>query len=93
MGMKEIWDGKDLPPVGCEVYAQLGSLTDRNNKGGWVRHKVTGYRIDPATDAVAEKARPHHFRISIQLAASDDRRSSKNERHLNDIRTLDWHED
>lgn len=91
MGMKEIWDGKDLPPIGCEVQAQLGSLTDRHGKGGWVRHKVAGYRIDPA-GFDGEQARYHH-RVSIKLAPSDDRRSSKNERWLCDVRPLDWHEE
>lgn len=84
MGMKSIWDGVDLPPEGCEVLAQLGSLADRNNKGGWVRHVVTGYRIKQV------EAERMHSVVSVKLAASDDRRSSKNERILCDVHPLDW---
>lgn len=36
MGMKQIWDGENLPPVGCEVLIHLASI----NK--WVPHKVEG---------------------------------------------------
>lgn len=86
MGMKSIWDGNDLPPEGCEVLAQLGSLADRNNKGGWVRHVVAGYRVQPVKDE------PAHSIVFVKLVASDDRRSSKNERVLCDVHPLDWAE-
>lgn len=89
MGMKEIWDGNDLPPVGCEVLAELSSCTHHPDKG-WVRHKVTGYRIHPASDAVPETTSRLHRRISVMLGATSDSRSSTNERNLDDVRPLDW---
>lgn len=39
MGMKQIWDGKNLPSVGCEVLIHLASI----NK--WVARTVQGYEI------------------------------------------------
>ncbi len=92
MGMKQIWDGKDLPPIGCEVLAQLGSLTDAQNKGGWVRHKVAGYRVRPVGSDEPEVNQRFHVRLDILLEASDDKRSSKNERSYNDVHPLDWEE-
>lgn len=76
MGMKKIWDGKDLPPEGCQVLAHLAS------QKAWVRHVVTGYKV-------TEGKSPHSHRIEIQLGESDDPRSAKNARLLGDIRPLD----
>lgn len=84
MGMKSIWDGIDLPPVGCEVLAQLGSLADKHNKGGWVRHVVDGYRIKQVPEE------PTRSVVFVKLMASNDKRSSKNERILCDVHPLDW---
>lgn len=49
MGVKQIWDGKDLPPVGSEVFIRLASQPEPvrcivtgfetvwwAKKGGWV---------------------------------------------------------
>lgn len=44
MGIKSIWDGKDLPPIGCAVLIHLGSI----NK--WVARNVEGYQILPDLD-------------------------------------------
>ncbi|EAP4692447.1 hypothetical protein EGD17_05505 [Salmonella enterica] len=57
MGMKQIWDGENLPPVGCDVLIHLASI----NK--WVPHKVEGYEIWPSTH---ENDTAHH-RIQIKL--------------------------
>jgi len=93
MGNKTIWDGKDLPEIGQEVLAQLGRSTDpQTGKGGWVRHKVAGYKaraVDPDLDPVTRK---FHVRLDILLEASEDPRSSKNERNYNDIHPVDWEE-
>jgi hypothetical protein len=43
MGLKQIWDGIDLPPIGSCVLIHLGSLN------AWVKHIVTGYKIEPVT--------------------------------------------
>ncbi len=55
MGMKQIWDGKNLPPVGCEVLIHLASI----NK--WVARTVQGYEIWPS---VYENDTAHH-RVNI----------------------------
>lgn len=57
MGMKQIWDGENLPPVGCEVLIHLASI----NK--WVAHKVEGYEIWPSAH---ENDMAHH-RIQIKV--------------------------
>lgn len=76
MGLKKIWDGKDLPPEGCEVLAHLSSLK------AWVPHVVTGYKV-------SEGSSPYNHRVEIQLDKSGDPRSAKNARLLGDIRPLD----
>lgn len=85
MGMKQIWDGKELPPVGCEVLIQLGSLTDKHNKGGWVRHKVASYEIRGAT---CDDTGAHH-RIFINVL---DSAGYQNQRLLRDVKPIDWRE-
>ena len=90
MGIKRIWDGQDLPPIGSEVLAQLGSEEKKPDQG-WVRHIVSGYRIEPACTRLDETAQHFHRKISIKLEAHpDEPRSWKNERHLGDIRPVDW---
>lgn len=79
MGTKSIWDGVDLPEKGDEVLIHLASLDE------WVRHRVSGYRIK--TPCSGHK---RSYLIFIQVDASDDRRSSKNERSLHEIRPLHW---
>lgn len=61
MGMKQIWDGKDLPPVGCEVLIKLASIDT------WVAKKVTGYKIWPSLDA-EDKA---HVRVFITVEGNE----------------------
>lgn len=82
MGFKSIWDGKDLPPVGCQVLAHL------SRENAWVRHTVASYGIRPGLSG-----NKHEVRVDINLEASDDPRSSKNQRALCDVRPLDWRED
>jgi len=81
MGMKRIWDGEYLPPIGCEVQVHLSSCN------AWVRHVVASMSLrgdlggDPAV-----------HRIGINVTGSDDPRSSTNSRLLMDVRPLDWRE-
>lgn len=76
MGMKSIWDGKDLPPEGCLVLAHLSS------EKAWVPHVVTGYKVTPAKEGLLH-------RVEVSLKPSHDRRSSKNARLLGDLRAPD----
>lgn len=86
MGMKQIWDGQDLPPEGATVLAQMGSMTTAGNKGGWVKHKVKGFRLAPALED-----NPAYHRIFVKLGPhAEDSSSSNNERLLKDIRPVDW---
>lgn len=80
MGTKMIWDGEQLPPIGCEVLIHLSS----NN--AWVRHVVESYSV--------HKAKPRmHYLININVTESNDNRSSNNQRSLDDVRPIDWRED
>lgn len=81
MGLKQIWDGNDLPPIGSCVLIHLGSLN------AWVKHIVTGYKIKPDIDG-----NKFVHRICIQVDKSDDSNSSVNARLLCDVRPLDWRE-
>ncbi len=94
MGTKTIWDGKDLPRIGDEVLIQLASEADRKTgKGGWVRHKVAGYKVAQITDPkMSDINRRFHVRLDIIVDASDDPRSWKNERSYNDVKPVDWQE-
>lgn len=80
MGTKTIWDGEQLPPIGCEVLIHLG----RTNV--WVRHVVESYGVRPTSV-------PNHHLIDINVIASSDKRSSSNQRFLGDVRPVDWRED
>ena len=82
MGMLKIWDGKDLPPEGCDVLIQLASAN--NGAGKWLPHKVTGYRIE--ADLSGSK---HVHRVFIEV---DCGAVSVNERLLCDVRPLHWRE-
>lgn len=77
MGTKTIWDGDQLPPIGCEVLINLASHND------WVRHVVTNYEIKNTN----EKA---HHRIFISVGPSGDPRSGNNQRLLYDVKPVDW---
>ncbi len=61
MGMKEIWDGEDLPPIGCEVLINLASIK------AWVPKKVIGYKIWPSLDP-ADKG---HVRVFIRFGDNE----------------------
>lgn len=78
MGMKQIWDGDQLPPIGCEVLIQLAS------QGKWVKHEVTGYKIWPDIDGDKYK-----HRIFIQVKCGH----ATNERLLADVRPVDFIEE
>lgn len=75
MGTKNIWDGKDLPPIGYDVLTHLGSID------AYVPHKVTGYRTSRRDDG--------GWTIWINLEASHDKRSAKNCRQLECCYPLD----
>lgn len=79
MGVKQIWDGEQLPPVGCDVLIHLASV-DR-----WVAHRVTGYDIKPSLNG--DKA---YHRIFIQVRGSADGVNVENSRLLCDVRPVDW---
>lgn len=79
MGMKQIWDGEQLPPVGCEVLIHLASL------GRWVPHTVSGYDIQPHLDG--DDA---YHRIFITL---DCGHGIVNQRLLRDVRPIHWREE
>lgn len=92
MGTKTIWDGEDLPPVGCEVLIQLGSEEKKPHQG-WVRHLVSGYKIHQAHLSKGATAidKKYHRRVDIKVEAHPDERSSfKNCRNLADVRPVDW---
>lgn len=78
MGMKQIWDGDQLPPIGCEVLIHLAS----RNK--WLKYEVTGYNILPDN-----KGDKYVHRIFIQVK----RGNATNERLLADVRPVDWQEE
>jgi len=77
MGMLKIWDGKDLPPEGCDVLVELASLRK------WLPHRVNGYRIE--ADLNGNK---HVHRVFIQVTQLGT--SAENERLLCDVRPLHW---
>lgn len=79
MGTKTIWDGEDLPPIGCEVLIHLASLDK------WVPHKVSGY--DVKKDRTGQT---NLYRVMVLVEPSSDPRSAKNGRCLSDVRPLDW---
>lgn len=79
MGTKVIWDGEQLPPIGCEVLIEL------SRPHSWVRHKVSGYDIGRQ-----HQDEDYFYVVNVVLEASSDPLSSKNQRFLRDIRPLDW---
>lgn len=81
MGLKTIWDGLDLPPIGCEVQIHLSSYN------AWVRHVVASISLRGDLDG-----NPALHRIDINVTGSDDPRSSTNSRLLMDVRPLTWRE-
>ncbi|PTN60556.1 hypothetical protein C9884_19025 [Klebsiella pneumoniae] len=77
MGIKSIWDGNDLPPVGSDVLIHLASIDK------WVPHTVTGYDIKPHLEGDAA-----YHRIFINVESG----KCINCRLLMDVRPLDWRE-
>ncbi|MEH4801579.1 hypothetical protein [Atlantibacter hermannii] len=47
MGVKQIWDGNQLPPIGCDVLIHLASINQ------WVPRRVVDYEIKPSLDGDA----------------------------------------
>ena len=77
MGTKVIWDGEQLPPIGCEVLINLASQND------WVRHVVANHEIRGTENKM-------HHRIFIAVGPSSDPRSGNNQRLLCDVKPVDW---
>lgn len=80
MGFKQIWDGEQLPPIGCEVLIHLASMD------AWVPHEVTGISIRKTEEK-------HHYLIDVTVKPSADPRSGNNQRLLDDVRPVDWRPD
>lgn len=82
MGTKTIWDGKDLPPVGCQVLINLASV-------GMRPYEVTGYEV---RRSVEETQYPSWlYVVKIKVKSLDGK--SENEQFLNEVFPLDWRED
>lgn len=79
MGMKQIWDGHQLPPIGCDVLIHLASVKS------WCKYTVTGYEVLPGLDG--NKA---HHRIFVNVRSED---GVANQRLLCDVRPIDWRDD
>ena len=76
MGTKSIWDGVDLPPIGCDVLVHLSGCD------AYVRHKVAGFRISRLEEC--------GWMIWVDLERSaSDARSSKNCRFLEQCYPVD----
>jgi hypothetical protein len=84
VGMISIWDGEDLPPVGCDVHYEVAS------EPGAFRGKVTGYKIAPPL-----RGEKHYHRIFINMdcESSDGREPYKMQRMLGDVHPLTWRPD
>ena len=74
MGMISIWDGEQLPPVGCEVLIELASHDEP------YQMKVTGYWLKPTDE-------PHKFIVCIELV---DAAGATNQRWLSEVHPLTW---
>jgi hypothetical protein len=75
VGMISIWDGEQLPPVGCDVLIEHGRDDDDHVC------TVTGYTIRPALDG--DK---YNHRISVDLVYKGS--TTTNQRALCDVRPL-----
>jgi hypothetical protein len=73
--MISIWDGEQLPPVGCDVLIEHGRDDDDHVC------TVTGYTIWPALSG-----KPTEHRIFVDLVYKDS--TTKNQRMLCDVRPL-----
>ncbi|HAU8242773.1 TPA: hypothetical protein I8298_005072 [Citrobacter freundii] len=81
MGMKSIWDGKSLPPVGCHVLINLSSC-------GMRAYEVAGYEV--RRSVIEEEQRPGMFVVNILVKSLDGK--ATNCRFLDEIFPLDWRE-
>lgn len=75
MGMISIWDGEQLPPVGCDVLIRHGRDDDDHVC------TVTGYTIRPSLSS-----KPTEHRIFVDLVYKGS--TTKNQRMLYDVRPL-----
>nr|WP_188246241.1 hypothetical protein [Enterobacter sp. E12]MBD0817670.1 hypothetical protein [Enterobacter sp. E12] len=82
MGTKTIWDGKDLPPVGCQVLIHLSSV-------GMRPYEVAGYEVRRSVDEVQY---PHWlYVVKIKVKSLDGK--CTNERFLSEVFPLDWRDE
>ncbi|EEF8451670.1 hypothetical protein OGC04_004584 [Salmonella enterica] len=81
MGTKTIWDGKDLPPIGCQVLINLASV-------GMRPYEVTGYEV---RRSVEETQYPSWLYV-VKIKVKSPNGKSENERFLNEVFPLDWRE-
>lgn len=80
MGMKQIWDGKDLPPIGCEVYINLAS-------SGMQVYEVVGY--EHRKSPIEGHNGPGLFLVCINVCVPG-KRNITNQRFLDEVFPLDY---
>jgi hypothetical protein len=81
VGVKTIWDGKDLPPIGSHVLINLASY-------GMCEHEVTGYEVKKS--AIEADRRSGLFIVNIRVKSLGGK--AKNCRFLDEVYPLDWRE-
>lgn len=81
MGIKQIWDGKDLPPVGSHVYINLASC-------GMRIYEVTGYQVRKSV--LEEERRKGIFVVNINVKSLES--NVVNQRFLDEVYPLDYRE-
>lgn len=82
MGVKTIWDGKDLPPVGCLVYIKLASC-------GMQIYEVAGYEVRKSV--IETERHLGSFIVNINVCRPGDK-SVINQRFLDEVYPLDYKE-
>lgn len=81
MGVKAIWDGKDLPPVGCQVYINLASC-------GMRIYEVVGYEVRKSV--IESERRKGIFVVNVNVKSLDG--GGTNQRFLDEVYPLDYQE-
>ncbi|HBM3164571.1 hypothetical protein ACTZM0_27990 [Klebsiella pneumoniae] len=81
MGIKNIWDGKDLPPVGSHVLINLASC-------GMREYEVSGYQVKKSV--IEEHRHKGIFVVNILVKSLDGK--ATNCRFLDEVFPLDWRE-
>lgn len=81
MGIKQIWDGKDLPPVGSQVYINLASC-------GMHIYEVAGYEVRKSV--IEEDRRKGIFLVNVNVKSLDGK--ATNQRFLDEVYPLDYRE-